>query len=160
MASKQELGNEIAQLKREKRELELHNSEQATDLSRLRAEDRRRQEHNRLEAQRKRDEQQHRERREHLDHLGAGRLPLKGAKSWAFVHEQGEQPGIEVFVPLDAEELRVLQEHLQPKPTRNAFAEALSGPIVGGAAASGFIPPAWIDQFLRGPQRLIAPRFI
>lgn len=128
MASKQELGNEIAGLKRANRGLELENASQAAELARLRDEDRRRQEHNRREAQRKREEQQLKDRREHLDHLGAGRLPLKGAKSWAFVHEQGEQPGIEVFVPLDDEELRVLQDHLQPKP-RNTFADLMAVPF-------------------------------
>ncbi|MEV4737170.1 MULTISPECIES: hypothetical protein [unclassified Microbacterium] len=129
MASKQELGNEIARLKREQRTLEMSNARQGAELARLRHEDRARQEHNRREAQRKREEQQLKERREHLDHLGAGRLPLKGAKSWAFVHEQGEQPGIEVFVPLDDEELRVLQEHLQPQP-RIATGGIISNPRV------------------------------
>lgn len=149
MASKQELGNEIARLKREQRTLEMSNARQGAELARLRHEDRARQEHNRREEQRKREEQQHKDRREHLDHLGAGRLPLKGAKSWAFVHEQGEQPGIEVFVPLDDEELRVLQEHLQPK-RKNTFADlrniVMAAPTPLGHRPSGAI---WED-FLYG----------
>lgn len=124
MASKKELGQEIAGLKREQRRINMIREHQGAELARYRAEEHRRREHNAREAQRKHEEQQLKDRREYLDHLGAGRLPLKQAESWAFVHEPGKSPAIEVTVPLDDEGLRILQEHLQPKPKpRNSFAD-------------------------------------
>ncbi|WP_433584564.1 hypothetical protein [Microbacterium hydrocarbonoxydans] len=119
MASKKELGQEIAGLKREQRRINMIREHQGAELARYRAEECRRIANSEREARRKREEKEHKERREHLDHLGAGRLPVKNAESWAFVHEPGKTPAIEVTVPLDAEELRVLQEHLHPKPPKS-----------------------------------------
>lgn len=54
-------------------------------------------------------------RAQKLDHLAAGRLPLKDATQWAFVHEEGAKPGIEVFVPLDDQEEKALHNYFDAK---------------------------------------------
>lgn len=54
-------------------------------------------------------EAEHKARRARLDRLGEGLLPLEGATSRAFIQERDGESGIEVFVPLDAEERRILQ---------------------------------------------------
>ncbi|WP_144795711.1 hypothetical protein [Microbacterium paludicola] len=60
----------------------------------------------------KRREAERKERLERVDNISKGLIPLKGATSVAIVHEAGEQPAIEVTLPLTAPELRAAQEHL------------------------------------------------
>ena len=67
-------------------------------------------------------EAEHKARRERLDQLGAGLLPIKGATSYAFIHERDGESGLEVFVPLDVEERRIVEGFLdartQPKASQ------------------------------------------
>lgn len=102
MASKKELRAQLADLYDANSKLRASNGEHERRELRREAQAR--------EAERvKRREAEHKARRERLDRIGEGLLPVEGATSRAFIDGSDGESGIEVFVPLDAEERRILQ---------------------------------------------------
>ncbi len=112
MASKKELRGELERARDSVEALQLE-----VEAHRSRDRARMRQEHD--AQQQKLREQEHRERRQRLDHLGEGLLPLNGQTRWAIVNEEGET-GLEVFVPLDQEEQRIVLGFLNGQKPSNA----------------------------------------
>lgn len=125
MTSKKELQNALTRANAARAELrskaDALYAEVAAHRSRESRELRRRHE----EDQAKRRVAEAKARKEKLDHLRAGRLPLKSATQWAIVHEEGSKPGIEVFVPLDSEEQKAVQSFLDKGEPANG--EVLNG---------------------------------
>jgi len=127
MTSKKELRAQLAEAAKSAIALRAELAEHVRANDRLRASNG---EHERRELSREarereaeqaeRREAEHKARRERLDRLGEGLLPVEGATSRAFIEERNGESGIEVFVPLDAEERRILQGFFdardQPKP--------------------------------------------
>lgn len=131
MTSKKELQEKIDALTSEQEELVRANAQAegraanlALENARLTSQERRRVCAEREKEAQKRREAEHLARRERLDRIGEGLLPLEGATSRAFVHERDGETGIEVFVPLDDEERRILGEFFerreQPEPAAAA----------------------------------------